>query len=85
MLRATSTDVELVLDVADSGPGVPAGDREQVFEPFFTTKTTGTGLGLAMAARIAETHGGALAYIEGAGAGPAGQGACFRFSLPLSR
>ncbi|MFK7990177.1 MAG: sensor histidine kinase, partial [Sandaracinaceae bacterium] len=49
------------LTVQDDGPGVPEADRNRVFEPFFTTKDTGTGLGLSMATRIAEAHGGRLA------------------------
>ena len=51
---------EGALLVEDDGPGVPAELREQVFEPFFTTKARGTGLGLAMARRVVEAHGGRL-------------------------
>ncbi|MCG8589665.1 MAG: ATP-binding protein [Proteobacteria bacterium] len=70
------------LEVADSGPGVSPEDAAHVFEPFFTTKATGTGLGLAMAERIAEAHDGTLALVPGAGAGPDGSGACFALDLP---
>ena len=49
------------IDVADSGPGIPMELREQVLEPFFTTKARGGGLGLPMAKRVAELHGGTLA------------------------
>ena len=46
--------------VRDTGPGIPAEIREQVFEPFFTTKARGGGLGLPIARRTAELHGGSL-------------------------
>jgi PAS domain S-box-containing protein len=47
-------------EIRDSGPGIPADIRGQVFEPFFTTKSRGGGLGLAIAKRTAERHGGTL-------------------------
>ena len=68
-LRAQSQSGDLVLEVADSGPGVPVAAAEQIFEPFFTTKPRGTGLGLAMVARIVKAHGGAIAVASGRGAG----------------
>jgi len=49
-----------VIEVRDTGPGIPPDVREQVFEPFFTTKARGGGLGLAIAQRTAELHGGTL-------------------------
>lgn len=70
------------LEVTDDGPGVPAELQPRLFEPFFTTRAEGTGLGLAMAARIARAHDGTLGYREGAGLGPGGRGACFRLTLP---
>jgi two-component system sensor histidine kinase HydH len=81
-LRARVEPDAVVLDVADDGPGVPEEDVERVFEPFFTTKASGTGLGLAMAERIARAHGGTLRVVPGAGAGPQGRGACFELVLP---
>jgi signal transduction histidine kinase len=46
--------------VRDNGPGIEAGQREKMFEPFHTTKPDGTGLGLPIARRIVEAHGGTL-------------------------
>jgi len=65
--------------VSDSGGGIPVDRRETVFEPFFTTKQTGTGLGLPIARAIVETYGGKL-WLDQRG----GEGAVFRFSLPLA-
>lgn len=56
---------------------------EHVFEPFFTTKDTGTGLGLAMAVRIIEAHGGAVHVVRGRGLGDGGRGARFEIHLPV--
>ncbi len=46
------------VEVSDSGPGVPRDLREKIFEPFFSTREEGTGLGLAVAERVALDHGG---------------------------
>lgn len=69
----------LVVEVSDSGPGIPEALRPRVFEPFFTTKPegAGTGLGLPMAKAIAEAHGGRLECLPEPGAG-----ARFRLTLP---
>jgi signal transduction histidine kinase len=52
----------VILEVADTGKGIPAEVEKRLFDPFFTTKEAGTGLGLSIAARIIEKHGGALQY-----------------------
>jgi two-component system sensor histidine kinase HydH len=83
-VRTGEVDGHVHVDVADSGPGVPEDLADQVFEPFFTTKPTGTGLGLAMAARIVQAHGGHIQVLSGHGAGLGGAGACFRVALPVS-
>jgi PAS domain S-box-containing protein len=49
-----------VIHIRDTGPGIPLEIREQIFEPFFTTKARGGGLGLPIARRTAELHGGTL-------------------------
>lgn len=63
--------------VQDNGPGLSESARIHVFDPFFTTKTKGTGLGMAIAMRIVDAHGGRLQL------GPVGlTGADFRLLLP---
>ena len=52
----------VVLEVADTGKGIPPEVEERLFDPFFTTKSTGTGLGLPIAACLVQKHGGALQY-----------------------
>jgi signal transduction histidine kinase len=49
-----------VVRIRDTGPGMPDDVRQRIFEPFYTTKDDGTGLGLCIAARIMERHGGRL-------------------------
>jgi len=67
----------LVFTIRDFGPGLPAGEEERIFDPFFTTRTTGTGLGLPLARRIVELHGGRIVAANAQGAG-----AVFRIELP---
>jgi len=55
------TDV-VILEVADTGPGITPDVEKRLFDPFFTTKPDGTGLGLSIAACIVQKHGGALQY-----------------------
>ena len=66
--------------VRDNGPGLTPEQRRRAFEPFFTTKVKGTGLGMAIARRIMEAHGGQVA----AGACP-GPGAEILLILPRSQ
>ena len=58
----TCTTEVVILEVADTGKGIPPEVEKRLFDPFFTTKEAGTGLGLSIAARIVEKHGGALQY-----------------------
>jgi two-component system sensor histidine kinase HydH len=68
---------EVVVEIEDTGPGIPADLREQIFNPFFTTKKSGVGLGLAIVTKIVDAHGGAVRVRS-----EAGHGACFQVSLP---
>ena len=67
----------VAIEVRDDGPGIAPAQREEVFEPFFTTKTRGTGLGLPIALKNAQAHGGSLELDDA----PEG-GARFTLRLP---
>lgn len=69
-------DGSVVVDVHDDGPGVPDSLRATLFEPFATAREGGVGLGLALARRIAEAHGGRLTLRDD------GAGTTFRIALP---
>lgn len=71
----------IAVAVSDTGPGVPAGLREEVFHPFFTTKNEGSGIGLPAALRTLREHGGDLFLSERR---DGGSGACFVALLPLA-
>jgi signal transduction histidine kinase len=68
---------KVVVELADTGPGIPEGF--DIFEPFFTTKDKGTGLGLMVVRQILAAHDGAISYNS-----KAGQGTTFRIVLPVS-
>jgi len=67
-----------IIDVEDSGPGVPEDQRRRIFEPHITTKEEGSGLGLAIVDRIVGAHGGRIEVDSGSMGG-----ARFRVWLPL--
>ena len=81
-LRADELDelgeMSLQFEVIDKGPGVDAADSARIFQPFFTTKATGTGLGLALVQRTADTLGGVVAVTPA----PSG-GSIFTLQVPL--
>jgi two-component system sensor histidine kinase GlrK len=74
---------EVVFDIGDAGPGIPAGDRERIFDWFFQGgdahqgRLRGSGLGLAIAREFVMAHGGRIELLQKSGAG-----AHFRVTLP---
>jgi len=52
----------VVLEVSDTGKGITPEIEKRLFDPFFSTKETGTGLGLPIALRMVEQHGGKIEY-----------------------
>ena len=69
-----------ILEVSDTGRGIPVEVQKRLFDPFYSTKATGTGLGLSIAALIIERHGGALRYKT-----EVGRGTTFGILLPIAR
>lgn len=73
-------DKAVILEVEDTGKGIPPEVQQRLFDPFFTTKPSGTGLGLAIAARIVDKHGGTLQFRT-----RPNQGTTFGVVLPVDR
>jgi len=83
-LQARAAGPQLVLDVADSGPGIPVEDRAHVFDAFYTgraargTAVKGTGIGLSVVLEFVAAHGGTVQISDGQF-----PGAHFRITMPL--
>src|ERR1019366_1196569 len=77
--RIEHTDDACVIVIADTGPGIPADQREKIFQLYYTTKPQGTGIGLAMAFRAVQLHGGTIEVKS-----EMGKGTEFRIVLPLA-
>jgi len=76
-VRCRPDGARVAITISDRGEGVRDADIPRLFTPFFTTRPTGTGLGLAFVKRVAEAHGGSIAY-----APTPGGGATFTLLLP---
>ena len=81
-LQCELTDAEVIINVCDKGPGVPAALREKIFEPFFrlpgaSERSGSVGLGLALVKAIATRHQGSVSCLAREGGG-----ACFEVRLP---
>ena len=82
-IRAHSAGPNLILDVADNGPGIPPEDREHVFRAFYTGRAAagisvkGTGIGLSVVLEFVTAHGGTVQIIDGQY-----PGAHFRIRMP---
>jgi signal transduction histidine kinase len=79
-LEANVSRGHMVVSVADTGEGISENVLSRIFEPYFTTKTKGAGLGLPIARRIVETHGGTLTAES-----KVGQGTRFQITFPIYR
>ena len=81
-LRAFQRENDLVVEVADRGPGIPVGQEQKIFEKFYRVdgqSRTGTGIGLAISRGIVDMHHGQISAENRAGGG-----AVFQFSIPLN-
>ncbi|MBC7352974.1 MAG: HAMP domain-containing histidine kinase [Thermogutta sp.] len=76
-VRAAAAGRDLVISVADTGPGLSEEALQHAFEPFFTTKANGTGLGLAIVEHLVQLHGGTITVQNGRHGG-----AVFQIHLP---
>ena len=76
VVRRLPDTQQIVLEITDRGPGIPAKQAAHIFEPFYTTGEMGTGLGLYIARQLCETNQATLDYHS-----VAGGGSCFRISF----
>jgi two-component system nitrogen regulation sensor histidine kinase NtrY len=80
-IELTEEPERLLITIQDNGQGLPEALRHRLTEPYVTTRTKGTGLGLAMARKAFEDHGGSFEIDNAHGADPSSPGAIVRVSL----
>jgi len=78
-VRVDKSGDKLILEVSDTGPGIPSELRDKVFQLYFTTKTGGSGIGLAMTYRAVQLHNGTISFKS-----EAGSGTTFRLEFPAN-
>ncbi|MGH8229314.1 MAG: sensor histidine kinase, partial [Steroidobacteraceae bacterium] len=85
-MGARASDGQLIMDIADSGPGIPPDERANVFEAFYTGRAAkganvkGTGIGLSVVLEFVAAHGGTVRIVDGEF-----PGAHFRITMPLAK
>jgi signal transduction histidine kinase len=79
ILSTAQRDGQALVDVIDTGRGIPPDAIDKIFQAYYTSKKGGTGLGLAMAQRIVKEHGGELSVTS-----EPGKGSDFTLRLPLN-
>jgi len=78
-LRTVIEGDTVTIEIEDNGGGIAPEHLDHIFAPFYTTKEKGSGLGLAVATKIVEAHGGALTAVS-----PPGRGATLSVRLPMA-
>jgi signal transduction histidine kinase len=87
ILRAFATSDEVITEVQDFGPGIPAADKDKIFRRFFTRRPAGTpagtGLGLSIVQSIARAHGGQVTVFSEPEKGATFRVTANRLTLPM--
>jgi len=79
-IKSYQKDQSVVIEIEDTGPGIPPENLDKIFEPFFTTRAKGTGLGLSISKNIIESHKGKIEVKSELGIGSA-----FYIRLPIKK
>jgi signal transduction histidine kinase len=77
VLATSARDGELLVEVSDTGPGIPPEIQPSLFKPYFSTKAQGTGMGLALTEKLVGQHGGRIEFRTGS------RGTTFTIAIPM--